>query len=436
MENRRRNLIKYVLPTMLSNVAFLMFTIVDGIFVGHGVGTHALGAVNMVMPFVQIVDALYMLTTIGGITITAIRLGRGDVDGANAAFMHALTGTLLFTVLLCVIGTCLTEPVLALLGADGAYHDLAKDYLFWYSVFILPAGLSVTLQGFCRNDGSPVLVSAAVLVSTALNIFGDWLLIFPLKMGMAGAAIATGVSQTVTFLIVLSHFLRRKGQLRIQAFRPEGALWRKIAVRGLPECIAQFATPMTTLWMNRMLFARFGDMAINAYSIICYVASFSVGVFFGTSEGLQPLIGQSYGAKDEEEMKYYFHAGLAINFVGGAVIYLLLILFGESVCSLFGTDAETLAYTVHVMPQYAWGFIVMSFNLMVSSYFYSTKRSRQADVVNLLRSFILNTAVILLLPRLFGANVIWHAFGIFEALVLVVAVLLLKRSERNGIQFA
>ena len=147
-QNHTRNLVKYVLPTMLSNVAFLLFTIVDGIFVGNGVGTNALGAVNLVMPFVQIVDALYMLTTIGGITITAIRLGRGDVDGANKAFMHALTGTLFFTVILCLVGTCFAEPVLALLGADGVYHDLAKDYLIWYSIFIIPAGLSVTLQGF------------------------------------------------------------------------------------------------------------------------------------------------------------------------------------------------------------------------------------------------------------------------------------------------
>ena len=95
-------------------------------------------------------------------------------------------------------------------------------------------------------------------------------------------------------------------------------MFKKIAVRGLPESIVQFATPMTTLWMNRMLFSYFGDMAINAYSIICYVASLSVGIFFGTSEGLQPLIGQCYGAKDEKEMKFYFRSGIIINLVGGA----------------------------------------------------------------------------------------------------------------------
>lgn len=103
---------------------------------------------------------------------------------------------------------------------------------------------------------------------------------------------------------------------------------------------------------------------------------------------------------------------------------------------LFGTDAETLAYTVQVMPLYAWGFVVMSFNLMISSYFYSTTRSKQADVVNLLRSFVLNTACILLLPRLIGnSGVIWFTFGIAETLVLIVAVILLRQSEKNGIVY-
>lgn len=249
-------------------------------------------------------------------------------------------------------------------------------------------------------------------------------------MGIKGAAIATGVSQTVGLVIVLSHFLRKRGQLRFIRTKIVGSLFQKIAVRGLPECIAQFATPMTTLWMNRMLFQMLGDTAINAYSIICYVASLSVGIFFGTSEGLQPLIGQSFGAKDEREMKFYFHAGLVINIVGAAVINLLLLIFGENVCALFGTDEETLSYTVAVMPLYAWGFIVMSVNTMTSAYFYSTKRSRQADVVNTLRSFVLNTICILVLPRIFGANSIWFTFGIFELLVMVVGIWLLKRSDK------
>ena len=285
-------------------------------------GTNALGAVNLVMPFVMVVNALFQLTTIGGVAIIAVRLGRGDVQGANHAFMHAVAGTVVISALLMLSGTCLTGPLCRLMGASDTFYQLTTEYLFWYSVFIIPSGLSTALQGFCRNDGSPVLVSAATIIGTVVNIIGDWLLIFPLKMGVAGAAIATGVSQLVTLLI---HFIRKKGVLRFCRFRVDGAL--------------------------------------------------------------------------------------------------------------FGADAATLAYTVRVMPLYSWGFVVVGFTTNISSYLYSTKRSREADVISILRSFVFNTLVILLLPRILGGDVIWHTFGIAEAVVLLISVILLKRSERSGIVF-
>ncbi|MFA7100959.1 MAG: MATE family efflux transporter [Bacilli bacterium] len=435
VSSRSKNLIKYVIPTMLGSVSFFLFTIVDGIFVGQGVGTDALGAVNLMMPFVMVVNALFQLTTIGGVTVMAIRFGRKDNEGANQVFLHSLLGALVISLVLCLIGTCLTGPVCHLLGATITYHEMAVDYLFWYSLFIIPSALSTAFQGFLRNDGSPLLVSGAVVFGAILNIFGDWLLVFPLQMGLKGAAIATGVSQCVTLLILSFHFILKKGKLRIHRFKPQTALFKKIAIRGLPECIAQFATPVTTLLMNKVLITQVGDIAVNSYSIISYVASFSVAVFFGTSEGLQPLIGNCYGAKDTPDLKFYFHSGLIINFLGSALINVLLLIFGNHICLLFGADEATLAYTTQAMPIYALGFLVMAFNTMISSYFYSTKRSKQADVINVLRSFIINSIVILALPAIFGKEIIWYAFAIYEALVLVIAVILLKHSERNGIVY-
>ena len=122
-DQRVKNTVKYVVPTILSDVCFFLFTIVDGIFVGRSVGTNGLGAINLVAPYILIIGAISMLINIGGVTICAIRIGKGDVNGANKTF-----------------------------------RDLAADYLFWYSIFIIPAGLSMTLQNYCRNDGAPVLL--------------------------------------------------------------------------------------------------------------------------------------------------------------------------------------------------------------------------------------------------------------------------------------
>ncbi len=435
MSQRTKNLCKYVIPTVLSCVSYFLFTVIDGIFVGQGVGTNALGAVNIAFPFVMVVCAAFMLTTIGGVTVVAIRLGRGDEYGANEAFMHALSATVAVAVVMCLAGTVFADELCLLLGANDTFFDYVYDYVFWYSIFIIPSGLSTAMQGFCRNDGSPILVSAAVIIGTACNIFGDWLLIFPLKMGLKGAAIATGASQTITLLVVSAHFVARRGKLRIRRFKPDAALYKKLVIRGLPECISQLAVPAAIVTTNYVLLAKIGDIGVNVYSIIGYVASFSVAVFIGTAEGLQPLFGRCYGAKNEQDLKYYLRAGMIINFAGSVLIYILLLFIGRPICTMFGADAETLSYTLESMPKYAWGFSVMALNTIISAYLYSTKRSKQAIIMNVLRSFVFDIAVIILLPEIFGAEIIWHTFGIFEAMVLAVAIVLLKSSEKNGVVF-
>lgn len=147
-------------------------------------------------------------------------------------------------------------------------------------------------------------VGVATAIGTLCNVVPDWLFVLPLEMGLMGAALATGISWTVTLVIVLFHFLQRKGALSFGRFRGSGALYRKLIFRGLPEMIAQFATPVTTICMNRVLLACIGEIGVNSFSIISYVASFTMSVLFGSSEGLQPLFGQSCGAKDEEGLKY------------------------------------------------------------------------------------------------------------------------------------
>ncbi|MDR2094192.1 MAG: hypothetical protein LBP76_01575, partial [Treponema sp.] len=297
---REQNVLYYVVPTVLSSCCFFLFTVVDGVFVGRGVNADALGAVNIAFPFIMLANAFNMLVTIGGVTITAIRLGRGDTGGANQSFVHSLSGVAVIAALLCFTGVCFTGPLARLLGANDAYFKYVRDYLFWDTAFFIPAQIGMALQGFCRNDGSPRLVAAATIVSTLTNIFLDWLFIFPLQKGVAGAAVATGISQTISLCIIVTHFIRKKGVLRFHAFLPDFSLWRKIAFRGLPEMAAQFSTPVTIFCMNYALLANFGGGAVNGFSIINYVASFSSMIFFGVSDGLQPLFGQSYGAKNEK----------------------------------------------------------------------------------------------------------------------------------------
>lgn len=436
METSRKKIIfQNVGPAILSNACVFLFSVVDGIFVGNGAGSQALGAVNLALPFVLLAQALNAMASIGGVTITAIRFGRGDKEGAQNAFMHSLTLNLIVGIFITLCGSVFTGTVCGLLGASKGYLSLVKEYVFWYALFAIPNALSLNLQFFCRNDGSPGLVAVTNVISSGLNIFLDWLFVFPMQMGVMGAAVATGISQTVGLLIILTHYVLKKGELRIERYKPQGSLFQKIVFRGLPEAIAQFSTPLTTLCMNRTLMATFGDIGINAFAIISYLSSFTMSVFFGASEGMQPLFGQAYGAKDDDELKYYYRAGQFISVIGSVLCVAIYVIFPHYLCQLFGADGETLEFTAIHMWEYCWGFIVGSLNTMTSAYFYSTKRSGQAIALNIVRSLIMNSLIITFLPKIFGNAIVWHTFGIYEVLVLILAVALKKGSERKGIVY-
>ncbi len=433
MKNRRKILIKYVLPSILSMVSIFLFTVIDGIFVGRGVGTDGLGAVNIVFPYVMIFSALVMLVTVGGMTITSIMIGKKDHEKANRAFMISFVFCLIISAACMILGTVFAVPMCRMLGANDTFLPLTYDYMFWYSIFFIPSGMMMAFNAYVRNDGDPLLVSAATIISTCTNIFGDWLFLFPLGMGLKGAAIATGISESLGLAIVLAHFIRKRGILRFGRFKWDGSIAKKIFIRGLPECISQFSIPVSTIVTNLMLIDTLGETGVNTYSLICYVASFSIAILLGTAEGLQPLFGNCYGARHEDDLRYFFRQGMIIGIAGSVAIVVLLEFVGPGICDLFAVTPATMEMTTAAFSKYSWGFIAAAPNILISSYLYSTTRTRPAVIINVLRSFVINVAVILIVPALFGAEAIWYTFGIYEVIVMLAAILLLVRADRGGI---
>lgn len=434
MNPQRSNLRKYIIPSMVSNAAFFVLTIADGMFVGNGVGTDALGAVSLAMPYVMLIGAVSVLFTIGGVAVTAIRLGRGDQPGANQAFMHAFAAVTAVFAAVTVAGTTLSGQIATLLGANDTYHQMVSDYIFWYSIFAVPAGLFTCLANFCRNDGDPKRSTAAALVCTAANIFGDWLLVYPLQKGIAGAAFATGASQVLAVIVLLTHFTQKKGVLRIRKFTVSLPLYRKILLRGLPEMVSQFGAPITTYSMNRVL-TGIGDAYVNAYAVIGYAGSLFASLMYGLSGGLQPLYGQSYGAKDDHGLRYYLKSGLTMSVLGGLALFGLTFFIGRPVCTIFGADAAAVNIVVQALPKYCLNFVFAATSAVLASYLFSTKRTQYAIPLNICRSIVLNFCCINFLPVLFGAQFVWYAVAVAEAVCLGIAVVLWRVSERRGIVY-
>lgn len=190
-----------------------------------------------------------------------------------------------------------------------------------------------------------------------------------------------------------------------------------------------------TLWMNIILIEKSGEIAVNVFGVISYMVSFATAIFLGISEGAQPLFEQSYGEKNDSDLHFYFRSSSLIGITGSVVVYAALLLTSSLFCRLFVSDTATIDYVVKVIPAYASGFIIIPLNTLISTYLYSTKRTKQAVILNVLRSFVFTTVAILVLPNIFGTSVIWFTFAIYEALSLIVGTILIKTSEKNGVVY-
>ncbi len=436
MNSKVKQLCSYIFPAVGSLFVTYLYNVMDGIFVGQGVGSAALGAVNIGVPFITFAVAIVAMFPMGGATIIAIRMGRDDKDGANNAFMTALTLTVLTAVILTVVGTVFSQQIVDLSGVRKLGEEMRRmsaDYLFYYSAFSLPMLMSNCLSVFVRNDGSPTLSFVGMCAGAVSNIFLDWLFIFPLQMGVIGAAVASGLGQIVSLLVLLSHFIRKHGNLRIRRFTIQPVLIRKICKRGAPEAVTQLTTPVTALCYNLVLAGLVGDIGVSTYSVLSFIYSLANAVLSGVAQGLQPLWGNSYGKQDTKEINDYFRFGMAINLVLSVLVSAGLILFDEPAIRIFSQDMDLINAASKALPVFSLSFIPMALNLVYTSLLYSTKRTKQADIIAVCRGIVIKAIAIFCIPIIFGSNTIWAAPLVAEMITFAIAVILTTTSEKYSL---
>ena len=432
MNPKAKQLCSYIFPAVGSLFVTYLYNVMDGIFVGQGVGSAALGAVNIGVPFITFAVAIVAMFPMGGATIIAIRMGRDDKDGANNAFMTALTLTVLTAVILTVVGTVFSQQIVDLSGARKLGEEMRRmsaDYLFYYSAFSLPMLMSNCLSVFVRNDGSPTLSFVGMCAGAVSNIFLDWLFIFPLQMGVIGAAVASGLGQIVSLLVLLSHFIRKHGNLRIRRFTIQPVLIKKICKRGAPEAVTQLTTPVTALCYNLVLAGLVGDIGVSTYSVLSFIYSLANAVLSGVAQGLQPLWGNSYGKQDTKEINDYFRFGMAINLVLSVLVSAGLILFDEPAIRIFSQDMELINAASKALPVFSLSFIPMALNLVYTSLLYSTKRTRQSDIIAICRGIVIKAIAIFCIPILLGTKTIWAAPFVAEMITFAIAVVLTRKTK-------
>ncbi len=440
MKIKSQNFYKSVIPAICSIVVAGMYVVVDGIFVGQGVGTNGLAAVNIALPLVLISSAVFMMLSMGGGTLTSIFIGRGDKKKANNAFNTTIFAAVAFSLLVTIPCLIMPEAIAKLLGASENLINDSATYVFYYMIFSTFWTISISLSVFVKNDDNPNLAMIGMIVGAITNIFLDWLFIFPFQMGIMGAAIASGLGQVTACIVLSMHFIKKKGSLRFSLPKKEKGLLLEIMKIGAPEFVTQMSQPICVLLFNMIVIEAFGDIGVAAFSVTSYILSITISIFIGLAQGIQPLLSRCLGEQKYSDIEYYLKKGLKLNAFMSIIIYITMLFMGEYIIRIFNSDIELIKLTKSFLDIYGISFLFASFNIVFTTYFLAIKKTKQSLIIAFLRSFIANSIFIIITPMILGEDFIFLGIAVAEAIVMIVSFALYKKdkllNERGGLKNA
>lgn len=421
--------LKFILPTYLTSLFNTLYTIIDGIYVSRYVSTNSLAAINTVYPLVNIMTGIALAFATGGSALAAIAVGAGDRKKADSAFSVSIISSILIGSLFSIIVLINLTPVLKFLGATPVTMTDCRIYGFlWLAA--APAVIGKELfTYFIRADGSPRWSFSIALSGGIFNIVLDQLFVAQLNMGIFGAGLATALGLVLSCAIGILYFAIYRKNLRFTIRHLPFTCGIRCMVNGLSECIDQLAIAVTTIVFNRTALMLAGENGIAAVSIIMYLQFLFIGVYFGYSMGISPLLGYALGnhkpeiCRKLEQYSYRFFAAAPL------MIYGLTYICAPFAVTFFA-EKQSLVFNLALsgMRLYGINFLFSGFNIFAAVRLTSYGKGHYSGIITFLRSFALLLVFLIILPHFFGISGMWLAVPAAEAATFGISLLSVKKS--------
>lgn len=408
--------VHYVSLNVLSMIGLSCYILADTVFVAGGVGNSGLAALNLVLPAYSFINGAGLMLGMGGATRYAVLRGEGRDTAADGVFTMTLA-----------MGAALA----GLLGAEGETLSLSVQYLRTILLFSCAFIVNNILVCFIRNDGSPQLSMAAMLAGSFSNIVLDYSFIFPMGLGMFGAALATGLAPVFSILVLSLHFLRRRNHFRPAACTPQRRIVREILTTGLPSFVTEFSSGVIILLFNFTILRLTGTTGVAAYGVISNIALIAVAVFTGIAQGIQPIVSVNYGAGRTGRVWRTYAAALLLGAVLGLLFLALGLLEADGIVGIFNREGNVemdriASSGIHL---YFLAFLFMGANIVTTSLFASINRPGPSFAVSILRGLAAVVIFLLILPPALGMDGVWLTIPAAELTTLFVSGILLYRAK-------
>ena len=432
---------KLLVPTIMGMAASALFTVIDGIFVGNGIGSDAMAAVNISAPIFMIITGVGLMFGMGGGILTSINLSQGKKKVANINFTQSVIALVFISLVMTLLLTIFPHKIATLFGSDEYLMDMVVEYLFWFSISLPFTVLVVALPFFIRLT-NPKISMWAMLAATVVNIILDYLFIFIFKWGLFGAAIATDIGEFVGAAIMIIYLFRHSIAIRF--------VWLKLSVKsllltlrnvgymiklGFSVFLSEITISVMIISGNYVFMDYMGADGVAAYSVICYLFPIIFMVFNATVQSAQPIISYNYGCGQMKRSDNALRLSMLFTLAFAFSIMLLFICFTRSIVTLFIPDTASAAwgYAVAGLPLFATDYLFFGINIIIIGYYTSIERLRRAISLTVLRG-ILPVVFFFTLPLLLDVNGIWLAVaaGDITTTVVIVILLIVDKVRKNG----
>ena len=422
-----RRVLHFALPTIFMTIITSFYSVVDGFFVSNFAGKHALAAISFIYPFIMIFGGVGFMLGTGGTALIAIRLGEGDKEKANRTFSMLVYVSIALGVLFAVLGILSIRQVAILLGANEEIFAPAVTYGTILLIGMPAFMLQYEFQSLMVAAEKPKLGMYITILSGLSNILLDWLLVGVLKMGIAGAAVATDISQVVGGVFPVLYFARKNNSLlRLVKTRVDFAALGRAVTNGSSEYIASISMSLVSMLYNAQLIKLAGADGVAAYGVLLYVSEFFLAVFEGYAIGTAPVIGYHYGAQNQKELQNVF--SLSLHIIGICAIAMLLAgeVFAGAISAAFvGYDEGLMKMTTHAFRIFSFSFLFAALPIYCSALFTALNNGVISALISFIRTFLFQIGAVLLLPIIMGLDGIWFSSVVAELLASILSICIL-----------
>lgn len=422
-----RLFLSYAIPSFISMLVLSTYVVVDGIFVGHGIGELGLAAIGLSVPIFTFFTGIELLFGIGGAALVSMALGAKKDLKANIIFNSVVYVTIIFGVVLGILLYIFRENLAMILGANEILRPFLLEYL---NIIVLGSVIIMTqsiLCSFVRNDKAPNLVMVSFLAGSVCNIVLNYIFIFVFKWGMFGAAFSTILGHLLGLFIVLKHFICKDGKLYFMPIFSISA-FKKSLVSGISPSMSEFAFGAIILLMNVLLSMLGSIKGIAILSIMLYVSSVCFGCILAISHGLQPIVSYNFGARLKKRVSQAFKIAITSALVFGILIYLVIFFFMPQIARIFlkEEDLSLLDDLIFAARIYFLGYLFVGFNIVSSAFLQAIGKIKGSIIISLSHNLIFMLIFLPILSHFWGVSGIWASYPIALLCAFIVSVIVLK----------